>query len=352
LASPVKLNEKDYANKSWPGKLPKNWESQLTVEFQRTYRPEEKPSPSNISGAISKSVLLPVVPGGEGNPDNDLYEAWASVEVPTTDDLEVFTSADTGLKSLDKQKSVQWTIPFKLKSNVTEQANFTVIFKVHLRNRKTGAWAVTPYDLGRERILVDWPPGTRGQAYLLFGALLPFSFGMIGLSKNPVFAATLGSVLFQPANMMSRQLAAPPPPSVIITPVDKTSAPTGREVNAWLVDSQLPLIINRKYQIGVNIGSHRANTIGGGAFTEPAWGNKTEIELLIAFNSLDADVTPEWTSALLPRDGEMKPVFFDVVPQKPEAINLGLSIYLKEDMSLLEKFRLRLPTVKAAAAGE
>ncbi len=337
------MNEKDYANKSWPGKLPKDWESQITVEFQRTYRPEEQPTSSNINGNISRSILLPTVPGGEGNPDNELYEAWASVEVGG--DIELLTR-DAERKSLDGQVSVKWTIPFKLKSTATQRASFTLIFKVHLRNKKTGVWAITPYHLGQEAIVVDWIPGTRGNAYLLFGLLFPtFSLGAIGFSRQPLSFARMSNFLLKAQNNQPL-----PPQAGVDTPLDKAGTPEGRHVNAWLVNGQLPLIVDRKYQVGVNIGSLRQNTIGGGAFTEPNWRAKTELELLIALNSLDAEVTPEWTTAILPRYGDMKTVFFDVVPKQHENIKLSLSIYLKRDSSLLEKFHLRLPTIRAAAA--
>jgi hypothetical protein len=182
LASPQRTKETDYANKSWPEKLPKNWRSQITVEFRRTYGPTEYPTPSNLNGNISRPIVLPIIPGGEGNPDNELYEASASIEVPDTGDIEVFSKAE--FKSLDGQDSVTWTIPFKQKNNVTERANFHVVFKVQLRNKRTGELKLTPYDLGQETIIVDWIPGTRGSAYLLFVVFFPFSFGMISLSKK------------------------------------------------------------------------------------------------------------------------------------------------------------------------
>jgi hypothetical protein len=180
LPTPERPVEKDYAIKSWPGKLPKDWSSQITVEFQRTYGRQGQPSLPNTVGGISSLTSLPIVPGGNGNPDNELYEASASIEVDGTSDLEGWTAADIGTKSLDGQNSVKWTIPFRLKSNVAQQANFILIFIVHLRNKKTGKELTTSYSLGREAIAVDWIPGTRGQAYGLFGLLLPV-FGVVFL---------------------------------------------------------------------------------------------------------------------------------------------------------------------------
>jgi len=173
------LQETDYANQSWPEKLPKAWDSYITVEFQRTYGPKERPTPSQSPGIVSSSTRLPIVPGGEGNPDNELYEASASVEIANTSDLEALPNGDNGDKSLDGRRLVQWTIPFRLKSNVTQQRAFELIFNVKLTNKKTGQSKTTSYHLAPASIKVHWIPGTKPQAYGLFGTLFPFSFAMI-----------------------------------------------------------------------------------------------------------------------------------------------------------------------------
>jgi serine/threonine protein kinase len=133
-------------------------------------------------------------------------------------------------------------------------------------------------------------------------------------------------------------------------PVDTAPSPRRRHVNAWLVDGQLPLEVGTTYKIGINIGSHRQETVGGGPFGEPQWGAKSHLELLIALNSLDAVVDPEWMTTMLPRQGDMDPVFFHILPRIPGGVTMGLSIYLARDLTLLEKFHLQLPTVKVSAA--
>src|SRR6185503_2090819 len=150
-ASPTpipQLNETDYVNKIWPGKLPRQWESKITVEFRR----EEfgkKPTPSNNNGNLSSPSPLPtVIPGGAGNPESEFYEASAWVEMPETGNLEVLSWADIGSKSVDGRTVVTWTIPFRWKSHVGFRTNFKLIFMVKLRDKRNGQLTVTPYDLG------------------------------------------------------------------------------------------------------------------------------------------------------------------------------------------------------------
>lgn len=130
----------------------------------------------------------------------------------------------------------------------------------------------------------------------------------------------------------------------------QAQAPSGRHVNAWLMEESLPLYVGKAYQIGVNIGALRADIIGGGEFDEPEWGDRTELELLIALNSVDAEVSPDWIVVKLPKHGDTEAVYFTVTPLTDDVVNLHLSIYLARDLTLLEKFRMSLPVVKAVAA--
>src|SRR6185503_5097687 len=76
-------------------------------------------------------------------------------------------------------------------------------------------------------------------------------------------------------------------------PLASRSSTKGRVVNASLVNAEVPLKVGTTYWLGVNIGSPRGKTVGEHPFSEPDWRGKTELEILIALNSLDADITPE-----------------------------------------------------------
>lgn len=178
--------EEDYVNQSWPEKLPKNWQSEITVEFRRTYDPKDAPMPSNINGTVSVPTKLPtVLPCGKfSDPKLKDYTASGIVELSDKSDLEV-TNPNSELKSLcgESGSQVSWTIPFHFKDYVTTSARFKVIFHVLLKNNVTGKLTWESHELPERTIAVDWLPGTRRLAYLvLLGGFLPTGFGMVFFS--------------------------------------------------------------------------------------------------------------------------------------------------------------------------
>lgn len=129
----------------------------------------------------------------------------------------------------------------------------------------------------------------------------------------------------------------------------RNSAPASRRVNVWLEHGALPLEVGTKYKIGINIGAPRNETVGGGEFHEPLWGNRNELELLILLTGRGVKVEPAWCHATLPKHRDMDKVYFHVVAYEAHVIELYLSIFLQRELTLLEEFRITLETVAPLA---
>lgn len=121
-------------------------------------------------------------------------------------------------------------------------------------------------------------------------------------------------------------------------PASETTSP-GREVNVWLVDTELPLVVAQEQTLGVDIGEPRSERVGGGAFNEPDWGTANELEIVILVDGAGFDVTPSFQKATLPRLGTMESVFFKITPDG-SAATLNLTIFLARELILLEEFSL------------
>jgi serine/threonine protein kinase len=128
--------------------------------------------------------------------------------------------------------------------------------------------------------------------------------------------------------------------------LEKEPEPKGRQVNAWLHNAELPLVLNETYKLGVNIGAPRAMRLGGGAFKEPQWGQRDHIDLVISVAGAGVKVSPAWRHAVLPKHGEMKSVYFKITPLKDDDITLHLSIFLRRELTLLEEYSMELSVLK------
>lgn len=115
---------------------------------------------------------------------------------------------------------------------------------------------------------------------------------------------------------------------------------SGREVNAWIVDGGLPLIRDRRYRVGVNIGAPREGRLAGWPFAEPDWGDRSEIRLLLSLHAAGVDVSPSCRRARLHREKNMRAVYFDIIPRVAGPVSLHISIFLARELTLLEEFRV------------
>lgn len=116
----------------------------------------------------------------------------------------------------------------------------------------------------------------------------------------------------------------------------------GRAVNAWIEGGTLPLELRRRYKLGINIGTLRVDSIGGG-FIAPPWQGRDELRIVIQLAAAGVDIEPAWQTAVLPRYADMEPVFFDLVAHEPRDIELHLFILLARELTLLARFQLDLP---------
>jgi serine/threonine protein kinase len=118
--------------------------------------------------------------------------------------------------------------------------------------------------------------------------------------------------------------------------------PASREVNAWLVDAELPLAVGRHYTLAIDIGQPRSGRVGGVLFSEPDWGNAEQLEIVILLEGAGFEVTPLFQRTMLPKSGNMEPVFFTITRKSKSTVTLNLSIFLARELSLLEEFTLDL----------
>ena len=134
--------------------------------------------------------------------------------------------------------------------------------------------------------------------------------------------------------------------SKLAKPITKsrlTQEPQERFVSTWLEKGTLPLTKLLLHSIGLTIGSPVTNAFQVIRFTEPNFRKQSAIKLLIRMHSSQADIAPAWQYAMLPATGEMKPVYFDVIPKTNKNLELTITIYNANNLSVLEELKSSLP---------
>lgn len=137
------------------------------------------------------------------------------------------------------------------------------------------------------------------------------------------------------------------PPSIsTINGASDESKPARREVNVWLVENEPPLVVGIEHKVGVNIGQPREGSVGGGEFKEPDWGDLDKLDLIILLDGSNVTIAPGWQPTVLPKTGNMEPLYFYVTPLDKGTVLLSLSIYLARELTLLEEFLIELSAVE------
>jgi hypothetical protein len=132
-------------------------------------------------------------------------------------------------------------------------------------------------------------------------------------------------------------------------------APAERKVNVWLEDLEPPIPIEQKVKLGVDIGhSHGPNeqetSVSSEAFREPPWGDRQQLTLLLGLVGPNLTVEPLWREAVLPLQGSMAPVYFDVTAHRAGPVELTLTLRLRKSMALLQEYRVKLEAFDPAKA--
>jgi multiple sugar transport system ATP-binding protein len=169
----------------------------------------------------------------------------------------------------------------------------------------------------------------------------PYSFGDLQL-----FETSTGYNLTDPFARATSGSTADPDPA---DEVDE-AAPSGRlperHANAWLQDADLPLVVNTAAKVGFNIGGPRAEALASAVFTEPDWGEASQLKLLVMLWAGRATVDPAGRELSLPRDGQTDDAWFDVTPQAAGKLRLRFRVYLAAQGILLQELRVDVPVVR------
>jgi hypothetical protein len=107
--------------------------------------------------------------------------------------------------------------------------------------------------------------------------------------------------------------------------------------------------VGEHYSLGADIGPLRSEAIGGGRLSEPDWGERRQLDLIVTLSGADIEITPAWHQVRLPREGTIAPVYFDVIPREAGDLELYLSLLLARELTLIEKFVVYLSAIRISA---
>lgn len=114
-----------------------------------------------------------------------------------------------------------------------------------------------------------------------------------------------------------------------------------RHVNAWFEDGELPLETMRRYSLAVNIGAARGDGLGTKPLAEPDFADNEGIDLLVVVGGQGYSVVQRQQPLRLLRVGESDVARFAITPLD-ETFLLRISVYLADDLALLEEFEFPL----------
>ncbi|HET6194049.1 MAG TPA: ABC transporter ATP-binding protein [Trebonia sp.] len=128
-----------------------------------------------------------------------------------------------------------------------------------------------------------------------------------------------------------------------VSPADRLPE---RRANAWLQDADLPLVVNKAAKVGFNIGGPRAEAIASAVFSEPDWGEASQLDLLVMLWAGRATVEPAGRELSLPRNGQTEDISFAVTPLAAGKIRLRFRVYLAAQGNLLQELRVDVRVVR------
>jgi len=124
----------------------------------------------------------------------------------------------------------------------------------------------------------------------------------------------------------------------------------GRRLNVWLEQAELPLVVDVKVEVRVDIGPPREGAIGGGPSPTFDWRGVEYVDLIIALCGADVSVSPASHRVRLPRVGKSNEAQFDVTPRRAGAVELHVDVLRPGDFALLEEYRVSLEVMEAEVA--
>ncbi len=109
-------------------------------------------------------------------------------------------------------------------------------------------------------------------------------------------------------------------------------------VNVSVENSDLPVLAGQKVRVRVFIDEPK----------DPDSGDHQRLNLVVSLNGPGLVVEPTHQEAMLPRHGDMTPVYFDVTARNAGTLQLCLSLYDRVTLRLLEEFAVDLPVSQMA----
>jgi hypothetical protein len=115
--------------------------------------------------------------------------------------------------------------------------------------------------------------------------------------------------------------------------LDLSATSERRCLNAW-TNEHSPKV-NRPFELKLNIGAPRPNSLVTARFDTPFNNSKT-VKLLVSVASLHCDIQPSWRELHLPPSGDSNVVVFTIAADKVGQHNFSIRIYLAEQMIPLQ----------------
>jgi len=119
------------------------------------------------------------------------------------------------------------------------------------------------------------------------------------------------------------------------------------QVSAGIEEDEWPLVIGKNYQFYVSIGVKRDGALGGGLFPEPNWGNRSELDLVIAMQGDGLRFNPPTKHITLRKTMETLIEHFTLEPLRPGQRSAWIMIQLSRELTLLQEYRVTLEVVEA-----
>jgi hypothetical protein len=298
----------------WPERLAKGWKEKIVV----TYAPPE--------GSQSQ------------NRRADEMVPWAAFKVVCSNGIKDLSESEPDFKPLINVKQT-WFLNIEPDGTGAPEAKCKVTAKI---KRKTidghleKLYGRPDVDVAEATIIVDSATLSavqtrRGIAFFIMTGAFTLAYSKFEKAMSFLHVGFESTVVKE------------------VTPTSTDTVPVGREVNAWLSDCELPLVVGQNHTLGVDIGTPRSYRVGGSSFTEPNWEDRDQLDLLILVDGPEFEVTPSFQQAILPRTGNMETRFFGITPKSEGPLKLNISIFLAHELTLLEEFAVELTATNELA---
>lgn len=123
-----------------------------------------------------------------------------------------------------------------------------------------------------------------------------------------------------------------------------------RHLNVWLENADPPLRLDAEYRIGADIGAPHLDAVASSVFREPHWGDRDELRVVLVLTADHARVAPMSRRAVLPRIGNMRPVFFTIRALDAGNVRFRLDVVTEREGDVLESVSFVLEVVHAEKA--